>query len=302
VTSNAGMLLRGHHWLRATSWSYLLGLAFFLIAISLLMSIGAEAGSSRATLVRIMKAAVGFLLLGKLLSGGYGGLGRYRAAADSGAPVGARAAAFLPPWLLAWPRMDRTNLMACVAWMRRQPHPPRPAGIEIGFGDKSSYSTTVLIVLFSALVDLPLNAFIASVISRDPTIQLRIHLGCGALAIYMLMWILGDRYLIAGSFQVVGDSALHLKIAGRFSATIPLSAITQCEPVSERADAWCKGRGLAKGDALAATPADMPNVMIAIDPAAGVRLTSWQVERAAPRYLLLFVGQPSALAAALGKD
>jgi hypothetical protein len=46
----------------------------------------------------------------------------------------------------------------------------------------------------------------------------------------------------------------------------------------------------------------MPNVMIAIDPAAGVRLTSWQVDRAAPRYLFLFVDQPSALSAALQTD
>lgn len=147
---------------------------------------------------------------------------------------------------------------------------------------------------------MPLNAFIASVITHDPAIELRIHLACGTLAIYMLMWILGDRYLMADSSHVVGESVLHLKIAGRLSASIPLTAITRCEPVS--AGAWCKRRGLALGDAMTATAADRPNIMIAIDPAAAVRLTSWQVERAAPRYLFSFVDQPSALAAALDKN
>jgi hypothetical protein len=296
------MFRRGHGWLRDISWSYLLGLAFFLIVVSLLLSIGAEAGSHRAALLRATKAVIAFALFAKLLSGGYGGLDRYRAAAGRGASFGARAIAFLPQGLLAWMRMDRTNLIACVAWLRRQPHPQRPAGIAIGFIEKSSYPTVVLIGLFSALVDLPLNAFIASVITRDPAVQLRIHLACGALAIYMLMWILGDRYLMAGSSCVVDESALHLKIAGRLSASIPLAAITRCEPVSESAGAWCKRHGLTSDVAMTATPAGMPNVMIAIDPAAGVRLTSWQVDRAAPRYLFLFVDQPSALSAALQTD
>lgn len=127
------------------------------------------------------------------------------------------------------------------------------------------------------------------------------HCGCGALAVYMLMWIVCDRYLMAGSFTVIGASSLHLKIAGRFSAGIALSAITGCEPLGESAGAWCKRRGIEAGDTLTATPADRPNVVLAIDPAANAMLTSWQVERAAPRYLLLFVDQPSALAAALAK-
>ena len=104
---------------------------------------------------------------------------------------------------------------------------------------------------------------------------------------------------MAGSSHVVGETVLHLKIAGRLSADIPRAAITRCEPVSESARAWCKRHGVASGDAMTATPADMPNVMIGIDAAAGVRLASWQVERAAPRYLFLFVDRPSALAAAL---
>jgi hypothetical protein len=99
--------------------------------------------------------------------------------------------------------------------------------------------------------------------------------------------------------RVIGPTSLHLKIAGRLSASIPLSAIIQCEPVSESAGAWCKRRGIAAGDVMTAIPADRPNVMIAIDPAASVMLTSWQLERAAPRYLFLFVDRSSALAAAL---
>jgi hypothetical protein len=68
-------------------------MAFFMIAVSLFVSIGAEAGSIRAALVRNSKVVIGFVLLGKLPSGGYGGLGRYRVAADRGEPVGARITA-----------------------------------------------------------------------------------------------------------------------------------------------------------------------------------------------------------------
>lgn len=147
MESSAGIFRRGQGWLRDTSWSYLFGLAFFVAVVSLMLSIGAEAGSVRAALARTTKAVIGVLLFAKLLSGGYGGLDRYRAAVASRAPFGARLGAFLPPGLLAWPRMDRANLVAGIAWLRRQPHPQRPAGIEIGFIEKSSYSTLMAIDL-----------------------------------------------------------------------------------------------------------------------------------------------------------
>jgi hypothetical protein len=172
--------------------------------------------------------------------------------------------------------------------------------MAFGFGKRSSYSTYVLVALFSTLIDLPLNGFIASVVVRDPLIQNRIHVLCGALAVYSLVWILGDRWLMQGSSHVLGETTLDLKIAARLTAQIPLTAIAACEAISDGA-AWRQRHAVARNDTLTATPADAPNIVLTIADYAAVPVVHWQVERRAPRYLFLYVDEPSGLAAALGE-
>lgn len=292
---------RGRARLLEASWSYVLGLVFFLACISVILSIGAEPGGVRAAVKPAVKAAILLLLVAKIMSGAYGGPERFRAAASRGESRTARVLALAPPMLIAWPRMERATFLACAAWLSRRPQPARPDGVAFHLLKKSAYSTFILIGLVSVCIELPMHTLIASVISEDPVSQQRIQLIFAVLGAYTLMWIFGDRYAMLASSHVIDGDVLDLKVGNRLSARLPLSAIVRCELVRESGAHWCKRHGIPEHTALTATPADWPNVMLVLDPGAGASVTSWQLERPAPQYLFLFVDEPAQMIAGLQK-
>lgn len=285
--------------LRATAWDRLLGLALFMLAVAFLLGLAAHPGSLRAGLRPLALYLALGLLAAKLVAGGYGGPARMRAAAARGEGWGGQCKALLPPPLLMWTRTDCANLLACLQWLARRPFPPHPAGVNHPFLDKSSYRTVILCGLLSILVELPLDGLIASVMTPDPELRRRLQWLLAGLGVYSLMWILGDRRQMLGGFQVVGTDALELNVGARLTARVPLVAIMCSEVVGEPVARWCERHGASAADALLATPADGPNVMLGIDPQVRLRLTSWNVERDAPRYLFLFADAPAALVATI---
>jgi hypothetical protein len=291
---------RARVYLNAMSWSYLLGLAFFLFCTGFVLTVGAARHSTRGALFPIIVKLIACLILAKVIAGGYPGFARARAAAARGEGWAGRIRALLPVLLLAWPRMDAANLRACGKWLARRPHPARPPGTAFGFLDKSAYSTWLMMGLVTTFVDLPVNGLLISVMVHDPVIALRVHLICAALALYALVWMLGDHWQMKGSAHVLGPLTLELKSGSRLAASIPRSAIVGCALMGGNAAAWRKRHAVPAHDTLTSTPADEPNLVLALDPQAGVMLTHWQVSRAAPRYLFLYLDQPAQLVAALG--
>ncbi|UUZ56598.1 hypothetical protein LP419_16725 [Massilia sp. H-1] len=81
---------RGLAWLAETSWSYVLGLAFFIVAISLILTIGAAPGSGRAAILTLGVRLIQCLILAKMLTQ-YRGLQRLRARLPRAAPPGLNA-------------------------------------------------------------------------------------------------------------------------------------------------------------------------------------------------------------------
>lgn len=291
---------RGLSWLAETSWSYVLGLAFFIVASSLILTIGAAPGSGRAAILTLGVRTIQCLILAKMLTQ-YRGLQRLRAAAARRAPWPERLAALIPLPLIAWVRLDKANLHACLAWLTRRPYAPRPAGHSFGFLKKSGYGTMVLILLTGIFGELPMHATIVGAIVKDPAMQQRIQLILLGLALYSLFWVVGDRRAMLGGSIVVSDAALDIQVGNRFSAVIARQAIVRCEALDKGEPEWRKRHAVPADATLVATPADVPNVMIAIDPAANASVLSWQLARPAPAYLFLFADEPSQLVAALGE-
>jgi hypothetical protein len=292
---------RGRDWLRETSWSYLAGVAYFLMALTAIAMLGAEHGGLRMRFANLMMLAAAGLLLAKLCANGYGGAARYRAAEREGAAWSVRLAALLPRLLVAQTRMDRVILRAAVAWLLRRPHPSIAPGRRFGCVKASSYSTLIALGLIGTFVDLPLSAMLASVMSKDPVMQMRIHVLMGALAVYSLFWLLGDRRLMQGSVHVLDESYLHLKIAGRLQARIPLAAIVRGELCSDAPAAWSARHGVPLHTAMCvrASPFDRPNLALFLAPDSGAQFTEWQLARPAPHVVLLHVDEPAQLLAAL---
>lgn len=285
--------------LARTPWANIYGYSITLLLYTTLMAWSAEPGSWRA----LCKSAVGWavvtVIVARVAANGYGGLQRYRAASLAESPLQARLAALIPLALLAWSRLDRANLAACKAWLLRRPLPAQPPGTSFGLLSKSSYGTFVLIALFAILIELPLDTVIVSVMTNDAVLAGRLRIVLAVLAVYSLLWIAGDRYLMRGSAIVLDEAALNIRVGTRLAARIPLAAINACTALPEGAPAWRRQHGVVEGQWLTATPADAANVVVEVIPRAGLTLWHWQVERPAPRCLFLFVDAPEALCAAI---
>jgi cytochrome c oxidase subunit IV len=291
------MARQGRSWLQETTWSYLFGVGYFLMALSALVSINSVRGGVRRQLTSLLLMAALGLLVAKLMAAGYGGAARFRAAGT----LPEKLAALMPRLLVAQARMDRAHLAACIAWVCRRPQAPLAAGPRFTLTRRGSYSTLIVLGLLSTLVEIPLDTFIASLLIKDPAVQLRIHVVMGALAVYSLAWLLADRRLMQGSAHVLGPAALELKIAGRLDARIALAAIRSADALTEPVAAWRKRQGVPLQATQSGTPSplDRPNVVLTLDPDAGVTLRRWQLDCAPPRYLFLYVDEPSQFVAAL---
>jgi hypothetical protein len=291
------MARQGRSWLQETTWSYLFGVGYFLMALSATVSINSVRGSVRRQLMTLLLATALGLLIAKLMASGYGGVARWRVAITPRA----KFAALMPRLLVAQARMDRAHLAACLAWICRRPLAPPQPGARFTLTLRGSYSTLIMLGLLSTLVDLPLTTFMASMLTKDPVLQLRIHVIMGALAVYTLAWLLGERRLMQGSAHVLEPSALALKIAGRLDGRIALPAIRSVETITEPVAAWRKRHGVAlqATQSGAPSPLDRPNVVLTLDPDAGVALRRWQLDCPPPLYLFLYVDEPSQFVAAL---
>ena len=63
---------------------------------------------------------------------------------------------------------------------------------------------------------------------------------------------------------------------------------------------WRRRHGIHPADTVLVTPFDQPNCVLVMRPDHGLGILHWQVRRAVPRYLLLYLDRPALLAAQLG--
>jgi hypothetical protein len=158
--------------------------------------------------------------------------------------------------------------------------------------------------MFSVVVELPIDAAIASLFLRDdPTARTVLHLMSALSGLYTLAWVVSDRWLVraAGGGHVLTEHALELSIGVRAFGTIPLAAIEACERVGEKRDAWCRRHGVALCETALVTPFDAPNLVLRLHADLPLTLTCYQLEKSAARFVFLYLDRPEQLANALAR-
>ncbi len=225
---------------------------------------------------------------------------RMRRVARRGTPWSERLGATLPPEFLAFIKLGRAMRQGFLAWVRRQPHPARPAGTVLTYTERGAYSTVLGIAIFSVCIELPLDAAIASIFIDEPRVRATLHVCSLFSAATILMWVAGDRWMVKGAKgHVLTGDALDLSIGARASGIIPLSAIERVENVSEKPEQWCKRRKVARRDTVTVSPFDAPNVVLRLRPDHPVTITTWQLAKQAPAYVFLYLDRPEVLGAAV---
>lgn len=286
-------------WLQDTNWWQMLGCAWLVFLFGRLAIIVLPA-FLKPFLDQPLFVLPLLLLVAKDLAGIPDFRQRMRCVARPGTGWRERIGAAFPPEFLALYRLDRAMRQAFFAWVRRQPHAPRPAGTVLTYTERGSYSTVLAIAVFSACIELPLDAAIASLFIDNPGVRSILHVCSLLSAASILMYVAADRWLVRGAQgHVLTGDALDLSIGARASGLIPMSAIESVESVSDKPDAWCKRHGVARRDTVTVSPFDVPNVVLRLRPGQPVTVTTYQVEKPAPAYVFLYLDRPELLRAAL---
>lgn len=282
--------------LRRTSWLQLAGYAYLGIFILLLVRLAAPEAMAPALRKLALLLPLG-LLAAKDLAHLPDALQRLRSASG----WHGRILALLPPELIGMVRLDRLMWSGFLQWVRRRTSAPQPAGVALSYLQRGSYGTAIACAMVSVFLELPLDFAILHLFVDDPDTRLLIRVVGGIGALYTLAWVLGDRWHVAEGSHVLADDVLHLRVGVRTRGSIPLSAIERVETVGEAPERWRRRHGIHSADTITVTPFDKPNCVLVLQPDAGITLLHWQVRRAAPRYILLYLDRPELLASAVAR-
>ena len=277
--------------LRRTCWLQLAGYAYLGFFILLLVRLAAPEAMGPA-LRKLALLLPLILLAAKELAHLPDALQRLRAANG----WRSRVTALLPPELIGMMRLDRLMWSGALQWLRRRAPVPRPEGTALTYLQRGAYGTAIGFAMVSLLLELPINVGIINLLVDDPDTRMLIHVIGAVGALYSLVWVLADRWYVADGSHVLADDALHLRVGVRTEGSIPLAAIEGCEAVTEAPERWRRRQGIHRADTMLVTPFDKPNCVLVLKPDTTVTLLHWQVQRRAPRYVLLYLDRPELLA------
>jgi hypothetical protein len=286
--------------LNAAPWLHVFGYAALVLFFGKLLALTMPAGLRSAFNDLVVVAAM-LMVVAKDLAGTPQFLQRMRAVSVRGTRWTERIAALFPPEFIALLRLDRALMRGFLDWVARRSRAPRAPGIRLTYLERGAYGTAIGIALVSVSVDVPINMLIVSVLPMDPEQRHLLHLVFGIGSVYSLVWVLGDRWLVHCGRHVLTSTELDLHVGARTSGKIPLAAISACERVDEKRAEWCKRRGIPVHSTLLVSPFDQPNLVLLLKPNAGVTLLHYQMERADPAYVFLYVDRPELLTAGLAE-
>lgn len=282
--------------LRRASWLQLAGYGYLAFIVLMFARQALPAGLSAALrpfgLVLLLA-----LIVAKDLAHAPDALGRLRSAKG----WSERIIALLPPELVGMARLDRLMWTGFTQWLLRRTPAPVAEGVELTYLQRGAYGTAIGVAMVALFLELPINVLLINLWVPDPDTRFLIHLVGGIGVLYSLVWILGDRWHVGGGCHVLLDGVLHLRVGVRSQGSIALHAIARCERVDEAPERWRRRNKVHASDTLLVTPFDKPNCVLVLKPDAEVTLLHWQVERKAPRYVLIYLDRPELLASQVGK-
>ena len=281
-------------------WLSLIGYGLLIVLYGAIVSLLLPAAWQRP-FMRFLVVASLLLLVAKDVACLPLHVARVQAARAHGATWQRCLHAVLPPEFLAYLRLERAIWRGFFGWPLRRSQPVPPAGQALGYLERGSYGTVICCVLVALFVEVPIDVVIASVLAKTPGQLHALHLGFGVLAIYSLVWVMGDRWYVLGRrHHVLTATSLLLEIGARGHGDIALDAIASCVRLKESRTAWCQRHGYAVHATRLLSPCDAPNLVLVLHPGCDVRLTLLQRERGGDGPIFLYLDRPELLCAALG--
>ena len=214
-----------------------------------------------------------------------------------------RTMAYIPPVFMAFIKLNYRMALNVLKWISRKPAPASSAeGIRFGYLEKGQYQTWIWIILIALFAEAPFSGFMISLIEKNPHTQSVALTLISCLWAYTLFFILGDRYTVIASCHVLTPECLMLSTGDRFSGTVPFTAIQQAVYLRDDKRIWCVQHKVASVDTIKISPADAPNVIIELKHDAHIEIESLKLKRPCPRFLFIYVDEPTYLVSLLTRD
>lgn len=227
---------------------------------------------------------------------------RMRTLRTAGAPLGQQAISLVPDEVRGLSRFAAAQFGATLLWLRGRPPcaaPPRQHVFT--FYAKSQYPTVFAIVLISGVVEIPIDAMVMGFFEPDPERRAVLRAIVFTALAGIVLWMIGDRHWLRHTAHAIASDTLTLRLGARVDATIALSAIAGARAIKGRKElsqpmaAWLRQNGFEPGATVLATPYDLPNVALLLDPSVAVDIRARKIRRTGVRHVLLFVDDPAAL-------
>ncbi|MFZ6770842.1 hypothetical protein ACO0LM_27615 [Undibacterium sp. Di26W] len=245
----------------------------------------------------IVLCVIALFLIIRFLAETPQGLERFRVAKGNKRGLGTLFMAFLPNEISAFLRFQSTLLVSFFSWLKGKKYSPEiQEGIKIEIAKKSEYGTIFIIGMLCLFVDIPICVLIASVQVPDPHQRAIIHIVVLSLSAYILMLGLGDRWKMKGSFHLLTDAMLHLRVADRVLVDIYVESISKAEFFSQDIEKWSKETKGSSDNYLIVRPCinfDKPNLLVQVDIDSKSKTLVRCVDRKTPSYFLIYVDDPN---------
>lgn len=294
------------HWIAAQPWQHAFVLALLTLVAGKLIYRPIFPEYFQIEHVRAMALAVLLLRLASELPASWQ---RVRALRSARASPARQLIALVPEDIRGMARFVAAQFRATLLWLLgRPPCTPAPREGAFTFYAKSQYPTVFAIALISGAVEIPIDSMIMGFFEPDPVrraeLQRVIFTGLALVA----LWLIGDRHWLRNTAHFIERGKLTLRLGARVDATIALSAIAGARLIKGRKElsqampAWLRRNGFEPGETVLASPFDLPNVALLLDPSVPVDIRKFKIRRTGVRHVLLFVDDPKALIRALGCD
>jgi len=278
--------------LQTMPWRSLVGYGLLILFYGVILSSVLPVAWQRPFTRALLLVAI-FLILAKDLACFPMSVQRMRRARARGAAWPCYVAALAPLELLAFLRLERAMWRGFFSWLLRRAQPVRPCGMALGYLERGAYGTVIYCALLVLLVEMPLDVFIASVMTKTPHQAHVLHALFGLVAAYSFVWVMGDRWhVVTRGHHVLTGMSLELDIGARGFGSIPLDAIASCERLTESRAAWCRRHRYPLFATRKLTPCDAPNLVLLLKPGRNVRLTLLQLERGGDGPIFLYLDRP----------
>lgn len=171
----------------------------------------------------------------------------------------------------------------------------KPFAVESRYSvvNGNKYVLFVPLLILVAIVDVPIFAFVATLIIGSSHLMYWVDGVLGFGTVYGIIWVIGDQRNIKESGHLASSAGLSFKLGVRCSGSVGIETVGACEEIVGSFKAFCKQNAIPIANTWIISPLDAPNVLIELKQVTSVEMTRFGYRRSVNiKFIALYVDRP----------